>query len=168
MSEERKELLAVRQELIETLEKMKEIQPIKFDYFKHLTTLSTGSILILVAFLEKVFTAPQIVLLAFFSIVCFAVCVVGSLMAFPKASNIVLYTTGIRMIMFTVRGKDAVSGKDGKAVEEAVEEARKGMEEFGDEVSKAMSCLKVYEGITRWFFIAGIAIFLIFAGINII
>ncbi len=70
--------------------------------------------------------------------------------------------------MFTVRGKDAVSGKDGKAVEEAVEEARKGMEEFGDEVSKAMSCLKVYEGITRWFFIAGIAIFLIFAGINII
>lgn len=168
MSEERKELLAVRQELIETLEKMKEIQPIKFDYFKHLTTLSTGSILILVAFLEKVFTAPQIVELALVSIGCFAVCVVGSLLAFPKASDIVVYITAIRMIMLSVRGKDVVSGKDEKAVEEAMEEARKGMEEFGDEVSKAMSCLKVYERITRWFFIAGIAIFLIFTGINII
>ena len=30
-----------------------------FDYFKHLTTLSTGSILILVTLLEKLFTNPR-------------------------------------------------------------------------------------------------------------
>lgn len=30
-----------------------------FDYLKHLTTLSTGSILLIVAFLEKLFTKPE-------------------------------------------------------------------------------------------------------------
>jgi hypothetical protein len=32
---------------------------LRYDTFKHLTTLNTGSILILVAFLEKVFTNPE-------------------------------------------------------------------------------------------------------------
>lgn len=44
-----------------------------FDFFKHLTTLNSGAILILVAFIEKIFDCPKptwllITLLAFFAL----------------------------------------------------------------------------------------------------
>lgn len=47
-------------ESIESKEKAYlEAQKLVFDGFKHVTTISTGAILILVAFLEKVFTTPK-------------------------------------------------------------------------------------------------------------
>ena len=36
-----------------------EIYKLEFEYLKHLTTISTGSILLLVAFLDKIFTQPK-------------------------------------------------------------------------------------------------------------
>ena len=36
-----------------------EIYKLEFEYLKHLTTISTGSILLLVAFLDKIFTRPE-------------------------------------------------------------------------------------------------------------
>lgn len=155
---EREELLGRRKELFNELERMKEIQRMEFDYFKHLTTLCTGLILILVAFLEKVFTEPQVIALAIISIVCFLVCVVGSLMALPLASNIVLYVTGIRMVAVSIRGE----------VDEKVwEKAKVKSEEGLNKISGALGSLHMYDLVTKWFFIAGIVIFLIFAGINL-
>ncbi len=36
-----------------------EIYKLEFEYLKHLTTISTGSILLLVAFMDKIFTQPE-------------------------------------------------------------------------------------------------------------
>lgn len=36
-----------------------EIYKIEFEFLKHLTTICTGSILLIVAFLEKLFTQPE-------------------------------------------------------------------------------------------------------------
>ncbi len=147
------EVAKKREELLETLEKLKEIQRMEFDYFKHLTTLSTGSILVLVAFLEKVFSCPRGEVWALASIGCFALCVIGSLLALPSAGNIVLYTTGIRMVLVSVR-----AGEE----EKAKEDVEKGLEKM----NKAFNSMKFYDHFTRIVFFAGLASFLIFAGIN--
>ena len=47
------------------------------DYIKHLNTLSTGSILLLVTFLEKIFTNPHYKWLVIVSLICFLLSVIG-------------------------------------------------------------------------------------------
>lgn len=145
-----------RQEILETLEKLKEIQRMEFDYFKHLSTLSTGSILILVAFFEKVFSVPIGEAWIVVSVICFVLCIAGSLLAMPSASNIVLYTTGIRMVLVS-REEDT---------EEAKEKAKKKALEGMNKINDAFDSLKIYDRVTRWLFLAGLVTLLIFAGIN--
>jgi|SRR5712691_10655838 len=55
-----------------------ESQKLILDYLKHLTTLSTGSIVLLVAFLEKIFLQPKLKFLVVISILAFAVSVLAS------------------------------------------------------------------------------------------
>jgi len=145
-----------RQEILETLEKLKEIQRMEFDYFKHLGTLSTGSILILVAFFEKVFSDPTGEAWIVLSVICFVLCIADSLLAMPSASNIVLYTIGIRMVL--------VSG--GEDTEEVKEKAKKEVEKAMDKINDAFDSLKIYDRVTRWSFLVGLIAFLIFAGVN--
>jgi len=145
-----------RQEILETLEKLKEIQRMEFDYFKHLGTLSTGSILILVAFFEKVFSDPTGEAWIVISVICFVLCIADSLLAMPSASNIVLYTIGIRMVL--------VSG--GEDTEEVKEKAKKEVEKAMDKINDAFDSLKIYDRVTRWSFLVGLIAFLIFAGVN--
>lgn len=147
------EAVKKKEGLLDTLEKLKEIQRMEFDYFKHLTTLSTGSILVLVAFLEKVFSCPQGEVWALVSIGFFALCVIGSLQALPSAGNIVLYTTGIRMVLVSVE-----KGQE----EKAKEDVEKGLKKM----NKAFDSLKFYDRFTRIVFYAGLVSLLIFAGIN--
>ncbi len=142
-----------REELLDMLEKLKEIQRMEFDYFKHLTTLSTGSILVLVAFLEKVFSKPMGEGWALASIGCFALCVIGSLLALPSAANIVLYTTGIRMIFVSAGKGDEEKAKEG---------VEKGLKKIND----AFGSMKFYDHFTRIVFFAGLISLLIFAGMN--
>ncbi|MBL7885353.1 MAG: hypothetical protein JNJ52_01280 [Flavobacterium sp.] len=47
------------------------------DYIKHLNTLSTGSILLLVTFLEKIFSNPLDKWLVAMSLICFLSSVIG-------------------------------------------------------------------------------------------
>lgn len=47
------------------------------DYIKHLNTLSTGSILLLVTFLEKIFVNPSGKWLVIVSLICFLLSVIG-------------------------------------------------------------------------------------------
>jgi hypothetical protein len=58
-----------------------EGQKIFYDAFKHLTSLSTGSILILVTFLEKFFKTPEWKFLIAASLVCFILSTVSSYIA---------------------------------------------------------------------------------------
>ena len=50
-----------------------------FDYLKHLTTLSTGSIILLVSFLEKIFAQPRWKPLVAVSLSGFTLSVLGAL-----------------------------------------------------------------------------------------
>ncbi len=143
-------MLEKLKELFESLEKMKEVQRIVYDYFKHLTTLSTGLILIIVAFLEKVFSDPIGITYVVISVICFALCLIGSLLALPSAGNIIMYMSAMRII---AQGKDAE-----KAIEE-IEKIIKG-------INKTVDRMKIYDHVTRYSFLAGIIAFLIFAGIN--
>src|SRR5437867_4460745 len=63
-----------------TDEEKKRAEMSKFvhDYFKHLTTLSTGAIIIIVAFLEKLFSQPKWKALVGVGIVAFLMSVVSS------------------------------------------------------------------------------------------
>lgn len=53
-----------------------------YAYFRHLSTLSTGSIIIIAAFLEKVFTEPAWIFLVKISISGFLLSVVCSVIAY--------------------------------------------------------------------------------------
>jgi uncharacterized membrane protein YcfT len=68
-----------------------EIYKIEFEYLKHLTTICTGSILLIVAFLEKLFNQPQwkpavaIALCSF--VISIALCAISQLTIIDKASE---------------------------------------------------------------------------------
>jgi hypothetical protein len=52
------------------------------DFLKHVTTLSSGSILLLATFLEKLFHKPHLGFLVAISFVCFAVSIIGAFAEF--------------------------------------------------------------------------------------
>jgi len=63
-----------------------EIYKLEFEYLKHLTTMSTGAILLLVAFLDKIFTRPEYKIAIAISLVCFLLAII--LCAISQASII--------------------------------------------------------------------------------
>ena len=48
-----------------------------YDFYKHLTTISTGAILLMVTFLEKLFVQPEWRILVGVSFICFMIAVIG-------------------------------------------------------------------------------------------
>jgi len=86
------------EKLITWLEKMKEVQRIQYDYFKYLITLSTGSILIIIVIMEKVFTNPQpnLMKLVMISLSGFAVAIIFSLGALPDTANLIMYINALQ------------------------------------------------------------------------
>lgn len=135
-------------EIIESLEKLKEVQRIQYDYFKHQTTLSIGSILIIVAFLEKVFSTPECIVLALISIISLALCLIGSLWILPETTNIIMYITGIRI---------AKAGEDEKQANV-----------LNEKINASLGNINKYSWFTRITFLLGIVMFLIFSFINFI
>ena len=81
-----------------------------FDYIKHLTTLSTGSVVVLATFLEKIFQTPQWKQLAAISIFCFTASVIASIitytfyfLSFPTGKPVPIWagTTGTYSLIIT-------------------------------------------------------------------
>ena len=142
---------------LDELEKLKDVQRIEFDYFKHLSTLSTGSTMILIAFIEKAFRCPRVEILALLSVICFAVCMVFSLMALQSANNLVLCPQGIRMIYATRSAKDKAEVRKKKA-----EEVQYGFNKLG----VALKSLRFFDRATLKLFVLGIVLLLVFVGIN--
>jgi hypothetical protein len=68
-----------------------EVYKLTFDYFKHLTTICSGSTLLIVAFLEKLFTKPiwkegvTYSLISFF--ISVVVCVIAQVLIIEMASE---------------------------------------------------------------------------------
>ncbi|MFN2393643.1 MAG: hypothetical protein ABR566_16970, partial [Pyrinomonadaceae bacterium] len=50
-----------------------------YDLFKHITTLATGILLILITFLEKLFQNPSVKSLVSISFVCFIISIISAL-----------------------------------------------------------------------------------------
>ena len=76
------------------------------EYLKHLTTLSTGSIVILVTFLEKVFAQPRWKALIIASLLCFMFSVIGSVVAY---SMLLLPSTSIDDSKFEAASSESVA-----------------------------------------------------------
>lgn len=68
-----------------------EIYKLEFEYLKHLTTICTGSILLIVAFLEKLFLQPKwktlIALALIFFVISISLCAFSQLTIIDKASE---------------------------------------------------------------------------------
>ncbi len=97
-----------------------EGRKLQYDFFKHLTTLSTGSILLSVTFLEKLFTQPHWKILIAFSFGLFGLSILSSIITMIMLSALVLHfgetyqhTKGINRILrfsFTCAGAGFISG----------------------------------------------------------
>jgi hypothetical protein len=60
-----------------------------YDCFKHITTISTGSLLLIVAFMEKIFSNPEWKFMAAVSILAFTISVVSNLVVmFIMVTNV--------------------------------------------------------------------------------
>lgn len=79
------------QELTPEQKSRQEGQKLLYDSVKHLTTLSTGSILILIALLEKVFIAPKWPYLIAVSFLCLTLSMLGSVITMIILSNSIFY-----------------------------------------------------------------------------
>jgi hypothetical protein len=133
-------------EVLGNIERLKEVQRIQFDYFKHLTTVSSGAILILVAFLEKIFSNPKGVCLIIISLVAFGVCLIGSILPMTHTTNAILYATGIRI-----------------SYDEDNKERAKSMNE---KLSRSLNGIVFYDYLTKISLIIGFTFFIIFSAIN--
>ena len=136
-----------RNEMIEWIERMKEVQRIQYDYFKYLITLSTGSILIIIAILEKVFSDPQtlVVALIMISMTGFAVTIIFSLCTLPNLANIIMYINGLQKALMISDEKEA-----------------KGYE---DKIDAALDKLKILDRGVFWSYVSGIVVLLVSVGL---
>ena len=133
-------------EAIEVLEKLKEVLKYRYDYFKHLTTLNAGSILIIIALLKGIFKEPKGIEIILVSIVCFVLSLVCSLTIMTMIGNLVLYISGIY---------GAFVAKD-----------IKGGNEISDKAKSTSSKAKIIDWLSHIFFILGIVMLVCFAFIN--
>jgi hypothetical protein len=141
-------------EFFESIEKLKEVHRIRFDYFKHLTTLSTASIGAIIAFVTKVLPESNCVIIAFISLISFFFCLLAALWAMSGPGNVIFYLTGIQVI--------ATSS------EKTPQERAKDAEDYSYKYNRALGQMKCYSKITSIAFLAGIILFLVYAGINLL
>jgi hypothetical protein len=136
---------------LEHLERMKESQRMQFDYFKHLTTLSSGSIAVVATLLAKVFPSATSFALPILSLLSFFVCITVSLWAMTAAGNAILYLTGTGIIASsTVKNP---------------QELEINRQEYDDKFNKALDKIGCYDKITMGTFLIGVALFLVFVAI---
>lgn len=134
---------------LEWIERMKEVQRIQYDYFKHLTTLGSGSALFTIAFWEKLFMAaePAARICGFVSILLFACTIVLALSALPIIGNIILYINGVQK---------AQINNDQKARREMVEK-----------IGKSLDKMHRLDNLSIFAYCFGILSLIIYAAINI-
>jgi len=133
-------------EAIEVLEKFKEALKYPYDGIKHMTILSSGSILIIIAILEGIFKKPKSIGIVMASIVSFVLSLICSLILMGIIANLVGYIT-------SMYGSYIAENEGG--IKEAV-----------DKVKSICKKAKVIEWFNDIFFILGIVMLVCFAFIN--
>lgn len=135
-------------ELVESMEKMKEVQRIQYDYFKHLTTLNAGSIGIAVAFISRLSSASHCFALAILSLLSFFSGIIVALCGMIAAGNAIQYTCGIRVIWAAQKNDP--------------EEAVKRVEEMQIKFDTMLDRIHVYDKFTMIALVSGILMFLLY------
>ena len=125
------------------LENIKKLHGIQTNYFKHITTISMGSILIAVAFLEKLFSSPSWPIIFFVSVFFFALSIAGSLFAISEIGSTIETLT-------IIQRQGPFRALDG----------------LWDTVEKKQRRINRYESLLKYSFLIGLVSFLIFAAIN--
>jgi len=90
---------------IEIIEKLRGDVKLQYDYYKHMTIINAGSILVIIALFEGVFEDPKGIEIIIISIVSFVVSLVCSLEIMSMIGNLVLYLTEIHRVSIT-KSKD--------------------------------------------------------------
>ena len=127
-----------------------------YDYFKHMTTLNTGSLLIIIALLEGVFKEQEGIFAVVISICCFTISLVCALV-----------TLGVFIRTETVALKMYLDLQE-ENEEENEEKTKNNKVNHQKELDSLIKKSKVTEYITMYTFIAGIVMFLVFAFMNLI
>ncbi len=133
---------------------MKEPHRIQYDYFKHLTTLSAGSIAVVATLLAKVFPSATSFALPILSFLSFFACITVSLWAMSASENAIVSLMSTRIIATTPVKNP--------------QELEKDRHDYGDKYIKANKKIGLYFKITMGTFLIGVALFLIFVGINLL
>jgi len=83
----------------DSLEGLKEEHRLQYDYFKYATVLSLGVITAIVALFQKVISNPKYPLLIYVSLGCFAISIIGSLLAMPIITSVIASMTTFRLAL---------------------------------------------------------------------
>lgn len=120
---------------------LKEVQRIQYDYFKHMSTLCSGLIIIIPAFVIKGPLGCIDSVFMILSLICFATCLAAAVHALPAPGNAILYIVKVSILMWH-REKNKISKYEGK------------FDEALDQIAK-------HSKITKWSFLAGMLLLLI-------
>lgn len=151
------------EEYRDSFDKFKEIPRLQHDYFKHVSTLSLLSIGTILTFIVKIMPGSKCIILAGLSLLCFIVCLIFSLYGMTDPINIVLYITGIQMNMTIM---EAAIGVDSENKKEKNDKLKKDIYDLLEKNNKCTDRISKYGLITRYSFMIGVVIFLMYAGIN--
>lgn len=133
-------------EVIEIYEKLKEAFRYHYDYHKHMTILNAGSILIIIAILEGIFREPKGIIFIMFSIVCFVLSLICSLIVMTTITGITLTMTALHLALFNKNIKE--------------------FEEISDKAKPSVRRMDVLNKLHIIFYLIGIIILVLFAFIN--
>jgi hypothetical protein len=122
------------------------------DYFKHLTTLSTGSILIIIALVKELFRYPKGLPLVVLSFLCFVVSLAAALYMMQVLN-------GYNRSMFGPLTKTL------KATKDDADKILAAQKKENDSITKSA---KFFHPIADFAFFAGVTVFMVFAGLNLL
>jgi len=142
----------VNQIIERTFQYSREFIKNQYDYFKHLTTLSTGSILIIIAIIQGVFDNPECIILIAISFFFFLVSLICSLYMLQVLNgyNEAIFFTLVNILQVT---------------EETAGKVQDELKNMTDSIAKSA---KVFHPITDFSFLLGVVAFLVFTFINFI
>jgi len=138
---------------IETsLQLFRETIKYQYEYFKHMTTLCTGSILIIVALLEAIFREPECVWVIVISILGFFVSLIGSLAMLGVFGNYmnIAFTTFTNILQVTEQNINPI------------------IKEMNKNLNSTTKTAKITQPITNYSFLLGVLMLLVFTFINLI
>ena len=147
-----------------TMESYVDFLKTQHDYYKHLTTLNTGSILITIAFVEKIFSpsvqysiyAVPLAIAGFLASLIFSLVMMSKIHGFQQ-TNLDVFTV---VMKFQIEKTESSQERIEKIIE-----AQKKVSEKSSKLTKEASRM------SRWSngsFVFGIAVLFIFASINLI